>query len=108
MEQSHRQITHAAIHHSFNVNGFLRYATVTWRRVSRKIVMHIFAGFFQSAPGTVIEITLFDSVTQPWLFTFFDYIKVSLDGNFTRFHRYGNNIHGFYKTPEIYIKDTFN
>ncbi|CAL8083040.1 unnamed protein product [Orchesella dallaii] len=51
----------------------------------------------ESAPGTVIEATFFDSVTQPWLFGFYDYIKVSLDGNWTQFNRFAGDIN--YKTP---------
>ncbi|ODN01679.1 Chymotrypsin BI [Orchesella cincta] len=51
----------------------------------------------ESVPGTVIEATFFDSVTQPWLFGFYDYIKVSLDGNWTQFHRFAGDIN--YKTP---------
>ena len=42
----------------------------------------------QSAPGTKIEATFFDVVTQPWFFTYFDYIMIAKDGNFSEVDRW--------------------
>jgi len=38
----------------------------------------------ESEPGTTIDATFFDFITQPWFFVYFDSVVVSKDGGFTK------------------------
>jgi len=38
----------------------------------------------ESEPGTKIDATFFDFITQPWFFVYFDKVDVSRDGTFTK------------------------
>ncbi|CAG7819236.1 unnamed protein product, partial [Allacma fusca] len=53
--------------------------------------------YLESIPGTRIEATFFDLVTQPWFFTYFDYLMISKSGNFSKVDRVAGDMNG--KTP---------
>lgn len=40
--------------------------------------------FLKGVNGTQIEVTFFDLYTQPWFFTYFDYVMVAKDGDYKR------------------------
>ncbi|XP_021948461.1 ovochymase-1 [Folsomia candida] len=46
----------------------------------------------ESIPGTVIETTFFDVVTQPWLFSFSDYVLVSPTGKWDSYRRFAGDV----------------
>lgn len=42
----------------------------------------------ESENGTVIEATIFDLLTQPWFFTYFDYVMISKTGDYQKVEKY--------------------
>ncbi len=48
----------------------------------------MYAIFLQTDEDNRIELTVFDLFTQPWFFTYFDYVQFSTSGNFRNAERY--------------------
>ncbi|CAL8072235.1 unnamed protein product [Orchesella dallaii] len=53
--------------------------------------------YLETEPGTRIETTVFDLYTQPWFFTYFDYVQFTTDGNFTNAERMTGDLNS--RTP---------
>ncbi|OXA51762.1 Chymotrypsin BI [Folsomia candida] len=53
--------------------------------------------YLESPPNTKIEATIFDLYTQPWFFTYFDYVMITRDGNFSKVDRMAGDMNT--KTP---------
>jgi chymotrypsin len=51
----------------------------------------------EGPPGTRIQAVLFDSVTQPWFFAYFDYVMIAKNGNFSNVDRLSGDMNA--KTP---------
>jgi len=55
----------------------------------------------ESIPGTVVEATFFDAVTQPWLFSFTDYVLVSTTGKWDNYRRFAGDANS--KMPFTFV-----
>lgn len=53
--------------------------------------------YLQCDEDSRIEVTVFDLYTQPWLFTYFDYVQFSTDGNMTNAERMSGDLNS--RTP---------